>query len=619
MYCGFLYKGETYVFNVVPFGLKTSVASLNRCLNERLGPEILEYITVYVDDLLIATPTFEEHVKQLEKLLKKLIEIGMTIKLSKTLLCRDEVPFIGHKLTPKGIRVDERRIQGINDFSRPDKKQRLQEFLGMCVYLQRFHANYAETVAVLYGLIQGGHPWYWTDRHEEAFQATKTLFKKVVMLHHPELGRRFFIETDSSSVALGAVLYQLNENGQKCIISYCSRTLKQAERNYSQVEKELLSIVYALQRFRYYVANSPITIRNDHKALSFLLSCRLLNARLTRWMLAIQDYSLEIEYIPGKLNIMADSLSRNASPSEGKNNEEFSDNTIINASIQQTTAIQNIPEFNDLGAEQEKDDYLRELRGLLQTENRQEFCSPRHQSLLMSHQLYEGVLYRRCIAKQKWLVCVPKQLVKRPVLAYHENLGHFGALKIIHKLQNKFIWPNMSRQVRRIIAACDICQKTKHPNRPMRGEMICNLPNKAGEIVAIDLYGPLPKRQFGMTYVLVMVDVFTKFVALYPLRRATSRSILQKIINYYISYIRKPSVILCDQATYFTSRVFNRELKKEGVTIRHSSVYFPSSNPAERVMRELTRIFMAYCHANHSAWVKLLPKIARWINISVHE
>ncbi|KAF4528003.1 hypothetical protein B566_EDAN002186 [Ephemera danica] len=115
----------------IPFGLSTSVASLNRCLHEKLGAEILEYTTIYVDDLLIATQTFDEHVKQLEKLLKKLIEIGMTVKLAKTLLCREEVPFIGHILTPTGIRVDERRIQGINDFPRPDKKNKLQEFLGI--------------------------------------------------------------------------------------------------------------------------------------------------------------------------------------------------------------------------------------------------------------------------------------------------------------------------------------------------------------------------------------------------------------------------------------------------------------------------------------------------------
>ncbi|KAF4521122.1 hypothetical protein B566_EDAN011939 [Ephemera danica] len=352
-YTGFLYKGESYVFNVVPFGLSTSVASLNRCLHDRLGPEILEYTTVYVDDLLIATPTFELHIQQLEKLLKKLIEIGMTIKLSKTLFCRDKVHFVGHILTPIGISVDQERLNGIRDFPRPQNKENLQQFLGTCT------------------------------------------------------GR--------------------------------------------------------------------------------------------------------------------------------------------------------------------------------------------------------------------WRACIPYQMIKSLVITYHEEFGHYGAGKMINKISDHFVWPNMSREIRKIVAACDVCQKSKHPNRTMRGRMQCNIPERPGEIVAGDLYGPLPAGQFGMVYILVLVDVFTKFVVLLPLRHAKSLAILRNIRQYYIPIVRRPLTLLVDHATYFTSPVFVKGLENEGIQVRYSSVRCPSSNPAERVMRELGRIFRAYCHQKHTSWVRMLPQIACWMNITMHD
>jgi hypothetical protein len=293
-YTAFLYKGLTYRFCVLPYGLSTSVGSFTRCINLLLGPEILTYTTPYVDDLIVASRDFDEHVQHLDKLFKRLIELGLTIKFSKTLLCRQQVPFLGHILTLEGIRVDPNKIKSFIEFPRPKHHVSLQEFLGMCVYLQRYHAMYAQIVAPLYLLLKKHIRCKWTDIQTKAFEQTKLLFLEGV-LFHPILGERFFMETDSSSYGLGALIYQLGPEGERRLISCASRTLKSAERNYSVSEQELLAIVFGLSKFRYFIAYSPLTIRTDHKAHSFLLRCRLPSGRLTRRILAIQEYNFGME------------------------------------------------------------------------------------------------------------------------------------------------------------------------------------------------------------------------------------------------------------------------------------------------------------------------------------
>jgi hypothetical protein len=174
---GFLYRGQSYVFNVVPFGLCISMASLNRCLKELLGHEILHYTRVYVDDLLCASTTFEEHCPHTDKLLQRIIDIGMTLRLDKTLLCRDQVPYFGMILTPEGAKSNPHKLQAIEEFRRPHDINSLQQFTGTCGYLQRFYRKYAQTVSPIYELLQDSKIWVWTDVHEEVFLQTKNIFK----------------------------------------------------------------------------------------------------------------------------------------------------------------------------------------------------------------------------------------------------------------------------------------------------------------------------------------------------------------------------------------------------------------------------------------------------------
>ena len=182
--------------------------------------------------------------------------------------------------------------------------------MGLIKFYTKFSKNHAAKIVPLLELLKKGVKWSWNNDLEKVFNEIKFLFSSSVLLNYPEVKKPFYLQTDASDVALSAVLFQLNENGNPCPIIYASRTLKGAELAYYTTEKELLAIYWALHKSRSYIMGGKIVIRSDHKTLTFLKACKLLSGRLTRWTMAIQDYDISIEYCPGKNNLVADTLCR---------------------------------------------------------------------------------------------------------------------------------------------------------------------------------------------------------------------------------------------------------------------------------------------------------------------
>lgn len=152
--------------------------------------------------------------------------------------------------------------------------------------------------------------WDWTEQHQDAFEKIKQLFLEDLVIQCPNFNDTFYLFTDASRTAIGAELFQVDEKGKRLTLGFMSRTLKAAERNYFTTELELLAIVYGCKKFRTYILGYPTKILSDHKALTFLSQCQLLNARLTRWEITLQEFNLEIVHIPWKENVGADMLTR---------------------------------------------------------------------------------------------------------------------------------------------------------------------------------------------------------------------------------------------------------------------------------------------------------------------
>ncbi|KAF4514219.1 UNVERIFIED_CONTAM: hypothetical protein B566_EDAN019466, partial [Ephemera danica] len=242
----------------------------------------------------------------------------------------------------------------------------------------------------------------------------------------------------------------------------------------------------------------------------------------------------------------------------------------------------------------------------------------REARLARRHFVDEGILYRKCNMSNTLLAVIPSSVAEPLIKTYHEFYGHYGTVKIAHILKENFYIPNLIRQVQAVVAACALCQKTKHPNKKFKGPTQPTIPTEPNELVALDLYGPLPKGRGGVTYILVLLAVFTKFLILYALKRATTRGILNRLKLEYFLLVSRPKGVLHDHGSQFTAKSWREELAAEGVQISFTSVRHPESNSSERVMREIGRFCRAYCSENHSMWCNLLPKIMLWHNCTYH-
>jgi hypothetical protein len=302
------------------------------------------------------------------------------------------------------------------------------------------------------------------------------------------------------------------------VIAFASRTLRNAEKRYFTTEKEALAVVYAVNKFKTYLLGVPFTIWVDHKSLSFIKQCKLHNDRLARWILLLQEYNFDIRYVPGRDNIVPDALSRAPVGNEHVRRE---DAVLRIASLHKCTRephkqIRNV--VKQLTCEQQRlDPKIETLVATIQTDT---LAVNQKQNWL----LHQNILFHKSKSDCAWKVYVPEQLINPLVTNYHEAYGHFGAHKIFNLIREFFFFPNMRRRIVSILRTCDLCQKSKINVSGMAGEMATIIPDKQNAIVATDLFGPLPQSRGGVCFVLVFIDLFTKFVTLYALKKATSKA-----------------------------------------------------------------------------------------------
>lgn len=297
-------------YRVVPFGLSTSPAVFNRTIRGVLGD--IEGVEIFVDDILVHSPTWEEHINTLRLVLTKLSEKGFTIKPSKCEMGQSSVDFLGHVVGNGRKSCQEDKVEKVKNALPPETKKQVRAFLGLCGYYRDFIPHFAKIAGPLYDLIKKDTPKRvkWGEAQQEAFEALKEKLCSRPILRLPDESKPYVLRTDASNEGLGAVLLQEFEDG-KWPVAYFSRSLKPAERNYATVEKELLAIVVAIKRFYQHLYGCEFILETDHLPLQYLHASRsTTNARLMRWALYLQQYRFRVRYLKGSLNVGADYMSR---------------------------------------------------------------------------------------------------------------------------------------------------------------------------------------------------------------------------------------------------------------------------------------------------------------------
>jgi hypothetical protein len=297
-----------YEFKVLPFGLTNAPASFQRTMDVVLRKH-KSYCLVFIDDIIIFSENFNNHLIHLQQVFNSIADAGLTIKLKKCRLGKDEVRFLGHLVSHQTIKPDAEKIVAVQSFPVPQTVSQLQSFIGLVGYYRRFIPKLSSIAEPLYKLLKKNVRWEWKQPQQQAFDQLKSILTSSPILSLPDFTKEFYLHTDASATGLGAVLTQVID-GVERVISYASKTLNETQRRYSITEREALAIVWATRLFRPYLLGRHFIIYTDHRPLKGQMKHKDITSRLMRMVLALQDYEFDIAYRPGSQHGNADSLSR---------------------------------------------------------------------------------------------------------------------------------------------------------------------------------------------------------------------------------------------------------------------------------------------------------------------
>ena len=306
-----------FEFLVMPFGLANAPSVFQRLMQKALaglnpegGPD---FVSVYIDDIIIFSETLEDHLRHLKMVIERLQQCGLKLKPVKCHFCREEVEYLGHIITRHGLKTNPALVAAVREFPVPKNVQEVRRFLGMTSYYRRFIPLFSKVAQALHVLTRQNVKFHWDEECQRAFEALKRKLVEAPVLAYPSFTKDFMLETDASIEGLGAVLSQMQQDGYQHPIAFASRALSPSERNYSITELEMLAVVWALSHFHYYLYNQCVTVYTDHSAVKAVLETPNPTAKHARWWMKVYGQGvreLKINYRPGKMNKNADALSR---------------------------------------------------------------------------------------------------------------------------------------------------------------------------------------------------------------------------------------------------------------------------------------------------------------------
>lgn len=299
-----------FEFLVLPFGLTGAPATFMSLMNDTFRPYLRKFVVVFLDDILIYSRNIEEHLEHLRIVLEILRKERWYANKSKCCWAVTEVEYLGFKVGKGEIKPMQDKIQKIKDWLQPNNKHEIQCFLGLANYYRKFIKGFAQLAAPLTDLLKQGNKFTWNDKCNSSFIKIKQALTTEPVLSLPNPDKPFFITTDASDVAVGAILEQEDKQKRRHPVAYESRKLKEAEQKYPVHERELLAVIHALQVWRVYVYGNHVTIYTDHQPLKWIQTQPHLSPRQARWMEILEEYNYTINYRPGKENTGADALSR---------------------------------------------------------------------------------------------------------------------------------------------------------------------------------------------------------------------------------------------------------------------------------------------------------------------
>ncbi len=612
-----------YEFLQLPMGLKISPAVFQRMMNLVCKDYLNKFLLVYMDDLIIYSPTAEQHLQDLEQVFSRLDKAGLRLKIDKCQFFQTKLKYLGFIVSQEGISLDPDKVSAVQNFPTPDKDLgRLQSFLGLVGYFKRHIKNYAKRAKPLYDMLRGEEvhkkkrkgkklcefkKQTWGSAQDEAFEDLKTAATTAPVLIYPDFSKPFILTTDASGEAMGWVLSQKTDDGEHPI-AYGSRLLKGSELNYSNTKRETYAVIQGIEHFRSYLYGRYFVVRTDHQPITMIHNKKDLTRSVCNWILATQDYFFDIEYVPGKNIPHADALSRMFS-SKQKQTDEDIQVCFFEAELEQdwTPCL----DYTGWGEEQKKDPMLRR-KYKIATKGKDQNYAIKNTVLF---QLVEG----SSPTDKRYLPLVPRCLQAKLIRQFHgpPAAGHLGPERTYQQMKQFVYWTGMHKDITAFVEKCDLCQRNKRSylRVPLQKQRI---PCGVFDTVSMDIVGPIIPSNRGEKYILVIQDQLSKWVELVPLRSTETDKILQKFMDRWVFRYGPPEKLLTDRASNFLSAASQEFCRFFGIEKVNTTAYRPQGNASnERMHQEMVKYLSIYLDGvNQSKWNIMLGEAAFAYNTS---
>jgi hypothetical protein len=592
----FITADGLYEFRVMPFGLTNAPATFQRMMDVVLAGLKWNTCLVYLDDIVVFAPTVSQHLERLETVLQRIDKAGLKLKLSKCSFLEQSLKVLGYIVNSEGLSPDPAKIAAVHDFPTPRTVKEVQGFLGLCSYYRKFVPGFAVLARALSNLTKKAQRFVWGEEQQRSFETLKTLLTTPPILAHPRYELPMEVHCDASQYGIGAVLVQQHE-GKERVLAYASRLLSSPEINYSVSEKECLALVWSLKKFRTYIWGLKVKVVTDHHSLCWLFKKRDLAGRLARWSLQLQDLDIDIVHRSGRLHSDADSLSR---APIGKPEEEEEIPLLATVPVAPGEKI-------DMGSAQRQSAWWRKiLRGM-------EVAAPSKQmrKLIQPYEVRGGVLYRRQVTHGgiTYQLCLPESCVEQVLLACHDDVtaGHLGVTKTTYKIQQRYYWPKMRRQIVRFVLSCIDCQTKKRSREAPAGLLRPIQARRPFEKVGIDLIGPFPLTSSGNKHAIVAVDYLTKWAICKAVPAASSKEVVDFFVRNVVLQHGAPVVLISDRGKCLTAS-FAEELF-QALQTNHlvTAAYHPQCNGlVERYNHTFAEMLSMYVNSYHNDWDGLI-------------
>ena len=503
----------TFAYRRMPFGLCNAPATFQRCMLSIFSDMVERIMEVFMDDITVYGSSYEECLMHLEAVLHRCIEKDLVLNWEKCHFMVQKGIVLGHIISKNGIEVDKAKVELIVKLPPPTNVKGIRQFLGHAGFYRRFIKDFSKISKPLCELLVKDAKFVWDEKCQRSFEELKQFLTTAPIVRAPNWKLPFEVMCDSSDLAMGAVLGQ-REDGKPYVIYYASRTLNEAQKNYTTTEKELLAVVFALDKFRAYLVGSSIVVFTDHSALKYLLTKQDAKARLIRWILLLQEFNLQIRDKKGVENVVADHLSRLVISHDSHGlpiNDDFPEESLMSVDV--APWYSHIANFLVTG----------EVPSEWSAQDKRHFLAKIH-----AYYWEEPFLFKYC-ADQIIRKCVPEQEQSGILSHCHDSAcgGHFASQKTAMKvIQSGFWWPSLFKDAHSMCKACDRCQRlgklTRRNMMPLNPILIVDI----FDVWGIDFMRPFP-MSFGHSYILVGVDYVSKWVEVIPCRSNDHKVVLK--------------------------------------------------------------------------------------------